>query len=100
MRASNDAFDALHALFAEGLSEELQRQLDAAREPTTILDPDGKKVANPAYRPLSPQFLNQVRGFLKDNGVDTPASSQRVNDLADALKGLDMDALGDDRHFN
>lgn len=103
-RATDATFDALHALFAESLGEELKRALEAARQPRTIKkkDKDGKEVDadNPAYAPLSPQFLNQVRGFLKDNGVDAPARSERVGGLAQALQDLEDADLMVDRHVN
>lgn len=73
-RASNQALDALHALIADVLMSQLQAKGE-----------DGKSV------PPSPQLLAQAIKFLKDNGVDAPARSERISNLEDALKGFDLD---------
>lgn len=67
-RAKSSALDELHALVAEVLSEQLRGE--GENEP-------------------SPQMISQAIKFLKDNGIDAPASSKRFTDLTDALDGLD-----------
>ena len=95
-RASTDALDALHALMANSMTEELGRDLDRARQPKVIPDPcdETKTIANPDYAPLSAKLLGVIRAFLKDNGIDAPSSSPRFNSLVDKLKDLKVDELG------
>jgi hypothetical protein len=92
-RATDAAFDALHALLADSMTEELRRDLERARAPRMIPDPDneGKLMANPEWAPLSPKLLAVIRAFLKDNGIDTPASSRRFDGLVNELRDLDLD---------
>jgi hypothetical protein len=89
-RASDNALDALHAILAEGLTEELRRNLERSRLPRTICV-EGRSVPNPDYEPLSPKTAAVAAKFLKDNGIDSPATSPRINALADQLGNLDFD---------
>jgi hypothetical protein len=92
-RATDAVFDALHALLASGMTEELERDLERARLPRMIPDPDnaGKLMANPEWAPLSPKLLAVIRAFLKDNGIDSPAISKRFDGLVGQLRDLDLD---------
>lgn len=92
-RATDAAFDALHALMAGSMTEELERGINRARQPKLIADPDDaeRQIPNPAYEPLSPKLLGVIRAFLKDNGIDAPAHSPRLNNLADQLRDMDLD---------
>ncbi|MCR5870669.1 MULTISPECIES: hypothetical protein [unclassified Sphingomonas] len=90
-RAAASELDALHALAARTLADELKRASAAAREPRTIRSPDGKaKIPNPAYQALNPQLIDKVLKFLKDNGIDSPARGSAVSNLAEALRDLDV----------
>ena len=75
-RASESALDALHAKVAEVLTAGLKGE-----------DP-------------SPQFIAQAIKFLKDNGVDAPAKSARISELASALRDLDLDEVATERRPN
>ncbi|SKB49830.1 hypothetical protein [Sphingopyxis flava] len=66
-RASENALDKLHELVAETLMAGLKAEQ------------------------VSPQMIAQAIKFLKDNGVDAPASSKRVSNLEQALMELDPD---------
>jgi hypothetical protein len=66
-RADDKALDGLHALVAQVLADRLRDES------------------------VSPQMLAQAIKFLKDNGVDTPASSPRISNLERALMELDPD---------
>ena len=92
-RATDAAFDALHALLTDSMVEELRRDLDRARQPRMIPDPADptQMIANPDYAPLSAKLLAVIRAFLKDNGIDTPATSKRFNSLVNELENLDLD---------
>lgn len=85
-RASVDALDALHALLAGTLKDELEAAI--ARSKPRIVDGTEKP-----GDPISPQLLDKVMKFLKDNGVDAPAKSARVSDLASTLGSLDLDEV-------
>lgn len=76
-RASSDALDNLHATLADVITSELKE--------ATKADPDGKRGSAPA------SLLNAAIKFLKDNGVDTPAKSERISTLADELAAIDLD---------
>lgn len=79
-RASSDALDALHALVADTLTGEIKKARGSE---------DG----------ISPQLISQALKFLKDNGVDAPASSPRFDSLAAELQDLDLDQIAQDvRH--
>lgn len=69
-RASSDALDALHAAVAASLAEALKGD-----------EPDLKAIA-------------VAIKFLKDNGIDAPATSPRFNALLDTLKDLRVDEIG------
>lgn len=98
-RASDAVLDAIHALVAGSLKDELIRAAEAAALPPTIeVERDGKTVTedNPGYRPLNPQLIDKALKFLKDNGVDAPAKSERVDNLAATLADLDIDEAAHD----
>ena len=98
-RATDAALDALHALLAESMTEELERAIERARLPVMIPDPDneGKRIRNPEYEPLSPKLLAVIRATLKDNGIDIPSTSKRFNPLVDQLRDLDLDDAAAER---
>jgi hypothetical protein len=98
-RATDAAFDALHALLADSMTEELERDLEAARKPRMIPDPDDSKklITNPEWQPLSPKLMAVIRAFLKDNGIDTPATSKRFDGLTSQLRDLDLDDVAAQR---
>jgi hypothetical protein len=72
-RATDDLLDALHALAASTLIEQVNLYRNAK-------DADG----NPDPQPVPPALLAQVLKFLKDNGIDSPA---RAAEVKDTLKG-------------
>jgi hypothetical protein len=80
-RASEELFDLIHSLVAGSLADELKRAAARAALPTDDAN----------YAPLNPQLIDKARAFLKDNGIDTPAKSQRVDTLAHQLADLDLD---------
>jgi hypothetical protein len=87
--------DALHGLLAGAQAEELQRALERARQPRTItVKEDGKDVTkpNPAYAPLDTKLLAVAIKFLKDNGIDAPATSPRFSGIVDELQKLNVDS--------
>lgn len=91
-RATEDLLDQLHRLVFDGLNEELARALEAARQPRFIEgDEAGSTKPNPDYVPLNPQLIDKALKALKDNGVDAPARSPRVDALAARLGELDLD---------
>lgn len=95
-RANDELLDAIHGLVAGSLRDELERAAWAASQPQFIDEPDPdtgelRRVKNPEYAPLNPQLIDKARAFLKDNGVDAPAKSERVDRLADELASLDLD---------
>ncbi|MBF7012547.1 hypothetical protein QUC32_23140 [Novosphingobium resinovorum] len=83
-RASGDVLDMLHALVAGSLSDELARAAQRAALPRD----------DENYAPLNPQLIDKALKFLKDNGVDAPAKSARVDTLAATLGELDLDDVG------
>ena len=89
-RATNDLFDQLHSLLAGTLLDELIAARKRA-EP----DADG----NPGD-PISPQLLDKIMKFLKDNGIDAPASNKPVNDLAQTLGALDLEDEANSPYIN
>lgn len=66
-RATEAALDALHAKVADVL--------------TKALDGDD----------ISPQMIAQALKYLRDNGIDAPATSERFDGLMKALEDLDLD---------
>lgn len=82
-RANEALLDAIHGLVAGSLKDELTRAAAMAALP----DPE-KRV------PLNPQLIDKALKFLKDNGVDAPARSARVDELAATLGDLDIDEVG------
>lgn len=91
-RATEDLLDQLHQLVFAGLNEELARAIEAARQPRFIDgDEVGEQKPNPAYQALNPQLIDKALKALKDNGVDAPAKSPRVDALASRLRELDLD---------
>lgn len=77
-RATEQALDALHGLLAGVLKDELEAAMKASKE---------EKV------PVNPQLLDKVMKFLAQNGVDAPKSAPRVDELAQTLTDLDLDAV-------
>lgn len=71
-RASEKELDGLHALVAEVLTNAMQ----------------GKDENAP-----NPQMIAQAIKFLATNGVNAPATSKRLTDLAAALQDLDLDEV-------
>lgn len=41
--------------------------------------------------PINPQLFDKIMKFLKDNGVNAPAASERIDTLAQKLSELDLD---------
>ena len=72
-KATEDTLDELHGLHAETLLDTLRKYKEGL-----ILDDDGIVQTPP------PAFLAQVGKFLKDNGIDRPASTV---DTVDVLAG-------------
>jgi hypothetical protein len=89
-RATSDLMDMLHGLAAETLVDELARAKLAAAQPRTIMV-DGAEVPNPAYAPLNPQVIDKALKMLKDNGIDAPKGSPKIDSLAAQLQDLDLD---------
>ena len=52
---------------------------------TSLSDKEGNRL------PINPQLLDKVMKFLAQNGVDAPATAERVDHLASTLQGLDLD---------
>jgi hypothetical protein len=94
-RASNEALDALHGLLAGSMTDELKRAIERAKAPVMVPEdpavPNGPQKKNPNYEPLSPKLLAVAIKFLKDNGVDAPASSKRFSPLIEELENLNVD---------
>lgn len=82
-RASSDTLDGLHALLAEAQAEALARNLERSRLPKDNKD----------YEPLDTKLVSAAAKFLKDNGVDAPATSPRFSTLVDQLSSLNVDEL-------
>jgi hypothetical protein len=74
-RATEGALDGLHAAVATVLTEALK----------------GKGENAP-----SPQMLAQAIKFLKDNGIDAPAKSERLTGLAAALRDIDLEEVANE----
>lgn len=74
-RASSDLMDMLHGLVADGLKQELERAM-------TAVDEDGNPI------PMNPQLIDKAMKFLKDNGIDAPKASPKVDALARKLSQL------------
>lgn len=87
-RASDTILDAIHALVAGSLKDELVRAAERAALP----------INDENYAPLSPQLIDKCLKFLKDNGVDAPKTSQRVDSLASQLADLDIDETAHEIH--
>lgn len=85
-RALETALDALHAMASDTLATELKRALTRAQA-----SPEDPSCA------VNPQLIDKVLKFLKDNGVTAPASSPRVDALAQELKDLDLDQVAIER---
>ncbi len=77
-RATDTAMDALHAAVADTLKDELTK-------------------ARKGEGGVPSSLLNAVIKFLKDNGVDAPAKSERLNTLADELMAIDLDEAAEER---
>lgn len=85
-RAAERELDALHGVVATILK-------DAITPEVIDLGEGKKKVVYP-----SPQMIAQAIKFLKDNGIDAPAKSKRMSDLASALDDLDTDDAAMELH--
>ena len=97
-RATDEAFDLLHAILADSMTDELRRNWERAKKPRTIPDGEnGELKLNPEWEPLSPKLLGVIRAFLKDNGVDSPATSKRFDGLVSQLRDMDPDELANTR---
>lgn len=79
-RALESALDALHAMAADVLADELQRAIARAEA-----NPD-----DPGFA-VNPQLIDKVLKFLTQNGVNAPVSAPRVDRLAQELADLDLD---------
>lgn len=89
-RASEELLDLIHRLAATALKDEIERAIERASKPRTIIVGEEEK-PNPDYAPVNPQLIDKALKFLKDNGVDAPAKSERVDNLARQLSELDLD---------
>lgn len=96
-RANSDVMDMLHGLAATALTEEIQRSIEASRQPKQI-EIDGQLVDNPDYAPLNPQVIDKALKFLKDNGIDAPKANKKVDTLAMELADLDLDDVAHGLH--
>lgn len=96
-RATDDAFNVLHAILADSMTDELRRNWERAKKPRMIPDENGELKLNPEWEPLSPKLLGVIRAFLKDNGVDSPATSKRFDGLIGQLRDMDPDELANSR---
>lgn len=85
-RASEKTLDGIH----EAVALVLQAGLQVRREP--ILNEDGEKIGEREILP-SPQLIAQAIKFLSVNGINSPATSKRMTDLAAALEDLDLDEV-------
>lgn len=79
-RALESALDALHAMAADVLADELRRGIARAEA-----EPDNPQMA------VNPQLIDKVLKFLTQNGVNAPVSAPRVDALAAQLADLDLD---------
>lgn len=86
-RASSDLMDMLHGLVADGLKQEIERAM-------TAVDEDGQPI------PINPQLLDKAMKFLKDNGIDAPKSSPKVDALAAQLADLDLEEVAHENRIN
>lgn len=80
-RATEELLDLVHGLTFQALKDELERAAYRASLPKTHED----------YAPVNPQLIDKALKALKDNGVDSPAKSARVDNLAAQLSDLDLD---------
>lgn len=79
-RATPDLMDAIHGMVAGSLKTELERAMEKAELP----------IDHENYAPLNPQLIDKAMKFLKDNGVDAPAKSERIDALHGQLNQLDL----------
>lgn len=86
-RASESLVDLLHGMAASALKDELERAVKRA-----AADPDNPDCA------INPQLIDKVLKFLAQNGVNAPASSPKVDALAQELANIDLDAEVLSRH--
>jgi hypothetical protein len=80
-RATDAAFDELHALLVDGMTDELRENIRRSKLPK----------CDEEYEPLNTRLLATIRATLKDNGIDTPAASRRFDGLTQQLRDLDLD---------
>lgn len=88
-RALEAVLDQLHGLVAEALVTELRQHMELLEAPV----PDGGE----PYA-IPPQFLDKVLKFLAQNGVTAPATTPRVDALAQRLADLDLDDVARPQH--
>ena len=84
-RATEDSLSALHGILADALTAEIREAQHRA------------ECAECGQRPgIPPTLLAQAIKFLKDNGIDTPASTgSRVDTLKAAMPDMDqLEAAG------
>jgi len=86
-RANADLMDLIHGLVADSLRQELERAYEAKDE-------------NDQPLPINPQLLDKAMKFLKDNGIDAPASNAKVDNLANKLASLNVDVEGEAARLN
>lgn len=84
-RALEAQLDLLHGLLTDALQAELKAAMLRAKDPE-----------NP--EPINPQLLDKVMKFLAQNGINAPASSPKVDKLAQELMDIDLDAIALERH--
>ena len=83
-RGTEALFDSLHGLLAGALKDELLAA--QARSKDRVVN--GETVHG---EPINPQLLDKIMKFLKDNGVNAPKASKRIDSLATELQSLDLD---------
>ena len=84
-RATEAQLDALHGLLAGALADELGAAIERSHD---WVDDEGHPHRG---EPINPQLLDKVMKFLGQNGVDSPAQSERKDRLAGFLQDLDLD---------
>lgn len=84
-RATEAQLDALHALLAGALADELKAAIDRSKD---SVGADGEPIRG---EPINPQLLDKVMKFLGQNGVDSPTQSARKDTLRGVLQDLDLD---------
>lgn len=91
-KAPESALDELHGVVAVILTGQLRQ---AHSDATAGFVEDGKTVK----KPVPVATILAAMKFLKDNGIDSPASSKRMTGLEATLADIDVDAVAAER-FN